>query len=675
MANTNTNIGKQSKILSTDIYQFSLDLLRKSFSFQDENLNIFLEKAVRITDINEIFNTKDQTINGSLIINAPNNILRDIIKNYSNVQNNSFNHINFTYNKHYEEKTDPSLPLNTELSRINKLIFGVDYEYNNFVKKYEDFLMEFRDIPETNLPNFYDIIDVSIRENEELLKINGSDLFENLEELIDVRRLNNGFETITSDSQLVTNVSPDGSTIKYINFDEYLKKYNFLSIQFPFNTKIKIKKEQKQKNNFSALLHEEGVYLPFLDFIANNNNQNTLVQKDKNESININTIKESQLGESFKSTFNASFKNQTVFFNELQETSLKKINNFGDILSGKEDYIEVLGYKIEKYDATQLNVPTLIQQFYIPNISDIETQYIDTQIFTHKNYLYKVKPLLFTFKYNYKYNNVIQGNGNVKLEYSYSPFGVVYELESNEFVDSFSNHKLLPINPDVEFIPYIGVANKIKINITPGNGEKIAKIEFINSDERTKIANLSLMQQLSMVPVGSDQLKYSSYLPIKQYQVFRTSIKPTSYLDFSNFLLKTIDVTDSYAVSFEDTLNSNTKYYYTFRSIDYQESLSLPTEIYEFELINDNGTIIPNISILNLDDSTNIKTDSKQMRTFLKIQPAVAQKVLKNISNTGVQLGINKESVWGKDFKIRIKSKQTGKILDFNIKFTYNTKS
>lgn len=674
MSNTNLNIGKPSKILSTDIYQFSLDRLRNSFSFQDENLNIYLDERIKIINVNESLNMQNQVINGNLTFVGPNEILRDIVENFSIVENNTYNHINFSYNKHYEEKTDPSLPLNTELSRINKLLFGVDYEYNNFIKNYENFLKENRTALEINLPNFYDSIDKFIKRNEDVLNINNKTIFDSPEQYIDITGKNIDLETIKYDSSLITSISPDG-VIKYLNFDEYLKKYNFLSTQFPFNTRIKINKEKKDKDNFSSLLHREGVYLSFLDFISDNTALSSLIQKDKNQSVFNKNIKESLLGEDFKNSFRTQYNNQTIFFNELQEMSLKKINSFADILSGKEDYVEVLAYKIEKYHATQKNVPKLIQEFYIPNISDLETQFIDTQIFTNRNYIYKLKPLLFTFKYNYKYNKISQGNGTVKLEYSYTPFGVVYELESNQFEDSIANHKLLPTNPDVEFIPYIGVANKIKINISPGNGEKVAKIQFINSDERTKIPNLNLMQQLSMVPVGSDKLKYASNLPIAQYQIYRTDIKPSTYLDFANNLIKTIDINDSYAVSFEDNVNSNTKYYYTFRSVDYQESLSLPTEIYEFELINDNGTIIPNISIFNIDDTSNIKVDLKQMRTFLKIQPAIAQKVLQNITNNAVKLGINKESVWGRDFKIRIKSRQTGKILDFNIKFTYNTKS
>jgi len=675
MSNINLK-GKKSKILSTDIYEFSLDSFRSSFSTQDENLNIQLIDGVSIDNVRETLNSQDLTINGSLNISARGEIIRNIKSAFTNVQNNTYNHLNIAYNKHYEEKIDPDLPLNSQLAKINKLTFGVDFEYNNFIKKYEDFLMENKKIPEINLPNFYDIIDKYIVSNASILKIERDEFLLTPEKVIFDNVLESQFESITYDSFLRTSLAERGVEEKFLNFDEYLKKYNFLSIQFPFNTRIKISKELKEQNNFSSILHVNGVYRQFLDFVINNNTENILIQKDLNNRINNKNIKECLLAEQFKNIFNATYgNNQINFYNELQSIAINKVNNFSNILSGKEDYVEAIGYKIEKYTTNGQEVPRLIQEFYIPNIFDQTTEFIDTQIFVNKNYLYKLKVLLLTFKYNYKYTNISEINGSIKLEYNYSPFGVIYELDSSEFSDSLANHKLLPINPDVEFVPYIGIPNKIKINITPGNGEKIAKIQYIDENEIDKIPNLRIMQQISMVPVGSDKLKYASYLPIKKYEIYRTIEKPRNYSDFRSFLLKTIDVKDSYAVSFEDGINSNTKYYYTFRSIDYQESVSLPSEIYEFELINDNGTIIPNINIINLNDTSGLKTDTKLMRAFLKIQPAVAQKVLQNINNNGVKLGINKESVWGKDFKIRIKSRQTGKILDFNIKFTYNKKS
>jgi hypothetical protein len=675
MSNTNQKIGKSSKIISRDIYEFSFDKLRNAISTQNSNLEIVLNRNISLVDNKENINLSDQTIDGEITILSDQNTIKKINDAFDEIKENVFTDFNIKYNKHYEEKLDPDLPTNSELARINKLLFGVDFEYNNFYKDYENYLFINKNIPEINLPNFYDIIDNDLINKVTLVTDNPKEYFNNPQDIISSTNLQTDFETIINDSYFRFEKKPDG-TFKYLSIDEYLKKYNFLKDQFPFNTKIKIYKHLKEENNFSSLIHDEGVYSALINFFISNNTENILIQKDFNKNIITKNIQECVLSEQFKRFITNTYQGDSIaFFSKLNSLSETKVKNFAHILSGKEDYTEVMAYKIEKYEYNSDSVPKLLQVFYIPNISQNTIEYIDSQIYTNKNYLYRIKLLLFSFSYNYKYTNKQLVNNGIKLFYNYSPVGKIFELDSNQYADSIANHKLPPINPDIELIPYIGVSNKIKCNITAGTGEKIAKIEFFNLKEVTQIPNLQLMQLLSQVPVGSDRLKYSSSIPIRQYQVFRSIIKPNNYSDFDPYLYKVIDITDSYSVSFEDSINSNTKYYYTFRSIDYQGSVSNPTDIYELEIINDNGTIIPNINIIELNKSNKLKVDTKQMRAFIKIQPAIAQKVLENISNNSVKLGINKESVWNRDFKIRIKSKQTGKIIDFNINFTYNTKS
>ena len=70
----------------------------------------------------------------------------------------------------------------------------------------------------------------------------------------------------------------------------------------------------------------------------------------------------------------------------------------------------------------------------------------------------------------------------------------------------------------------------------------------------------------------------------------------------------------------------------------------------------------------------------KSFKNLLQIIPAFQQEIFneninarelasfkKNINN--LKLGIADDKVWGKKFKIRVKSKDTGKIIDLNVKF------
>jgi hypothetical protein len=76
------------------------------------------------------------------------------------------------------------------------------------------------------------------------------------------------------------------------------------------------------------------------------------------------------------------------------------------------------------------------------------------------------------------------------------------------------------------------------------------------------------------------------------------------------------------------------------------------------------------------EDSRAVK--SKKLRRFLQIKPQVSQVVLDTTeleSDTApftdaLPMGIDRELVWGRRFKVRLTSKKTGKKIDLNINFT-----
>ena len=80
----------------------------------------------------------------------------------------------------------------------------------------------------------------------------------------------------------------------------------------------------------------------------------------------------------------------------------------------------------------------------------------------------------------------------------------------------------------------------------------------------------------------------------------------------------------------------------------------------------------------------------KQKETFsryLEISPDKLQKIYKlfdeqaesdpralydSVPKGEIKLGISESLIWGKQYKLRIRSKQTGKIIDVNFRFKYN---
>ena len=127
-----------------------------------------------------------------------------------------------------------------------------------------------------------------------------------------------------------------------------------------------------------------------------------------------------------------------------------------------------------------------------------------------------------------------------------------------------------------------------------------------------------------------------------------------------------------------DEIFPNRKYYYVFRSIDVHGNLSNPTYIYEIEIVDNNGQIFLKQDVIRYEAP---KPDFvKPARRFVYIEPAFRQIIFPEGTVTGPpsvdtpplssilgDTGVDK--VWGKTFKVRVKSKQTGRKVDLNLTF------
>ena len=91
----------------------------------------------------------------------------------------------------------------------------------------------------------------------------------------------------------------------------------------------------------------------------------------------------------------------------------------------------------------------------------------------------------------------------------------------------------------------------------------------------------------------------------------------------------------------------------------------------------------PNIQIYNFESKAAVDT-SKDMRRFLYLAPSYPQKRF-NAQTSGLEtlstkeemkrfatFGTGIDGLWDKKFKVRIKSKSTGKIIDINLIFSVN---
>ena len=168
------------------------------------------------------------------------------------------------------------------------------------------------------------------------------------------------------------------------------------------------------------------------------------------------------------------------------------------------------------------------------------------------------------------------------------------------------------------------------------------------------------------------------------YEIYRTTIKPKSYLDFSGQLLATVSTDVSEATpqkatsaTYEDLLSPNTKYYYAIRSRDVHDNLSYPSEVHQIEVVRNSGItyMTHEICEMNVKPKRNL---SRGMKRHIKISPAidqstVAPETLKktHIELGNVKLGTAEQTLWNKKFKMRITSKSTGRRAEVDFRFTH----
>ena len=136
------------------------------------------------------------------------------------------------------------------------------------------------------------------------------------------------------------------------------------------------------------------------------------------------------------------------------------------------------------------------------------------------------------------------------------------------------------------------------------------------------------------------------------------------------------------ATSYVDKIETNTKYYYVFRTIDLHGNISNPSPLYEVEMVENSGVVFPTISVVEFDSDINY-VYSKSFRKHLKIDASTIQSEVNEIAsglidgetaynpNKDPKLGPTIGDIWDNNqpYKFRIRSRHTGKTLDLNVRF------
>lgn len=252
-----------------------------------------------------------------------------------------------------------------------------------------------------------------------------------------------------------------------------------------------------------------------------------------------------------------------------------------------------------------------------------------------------------------------------------------------------------PMTPDVNFMPYMGVDNKIIINMNSQIGEYTNKPVILNSEDSEFIDSLRSSRGLP----SDSPIRYRTDDETSAFEIYRTQERPASYEDFSNNLRDVVstlqksafDTIYSWNHSYEDIIAPNEEYYYMIRSVDMHNHKSYPSPVYKIKMVNDSGAIYPLVEVIEMRPIPKPKQNFKEFKKFLQIVPAFPQmqidydgsnlitesgkitsKAPPNAENITLGTVVPKlfgTTSGGQTFKIRLISKHTGKKLDLNVTF------
>ena len=265
-----------------------------------------------------------------------------------------------------------------------------------------------------------------------------------------------------------------------------------------------------------------------------------------------------------------------------------------------------------------------------------------------------------------------------------------------------------PLAPQVNVLPFKDINNRIMFCFENTTGQHEAKPYYFPVDFVSNLPDgMHPMDQEQKVRIKQDRNYLYANLGIEVsgeqrineniifsaddypgfYQIFRSVTRPTSYDSFATAQIKSLNA--KHSSSFIDEILPNTKYYYTFRTIDRHGHPSNPSPVYEIEMVDDDGTVYMLISIIDFEDVDPPGSNKKVFQKFLQIDPAFLQTLVNDSSpdeggtefaenedgqktafGTKPVIGVVSDSVYsGKVFKLRVSSRSSGKKIDINLKF------
>jgi len=367
----------------------------------------------------------------------------------------------------------------------------------------------------------------------------------------------------------------------------------------------------------------------------------------------------------------------------LKETSKTGFRTYKDIYNNIESHKEIFCYSVDKH-AGAVQDSTKIQTLYAPALRE-STSVIDTQVKYGKHYAYKVTGHYMIVGNNYKYRQVMESSDPEDM---YSIIEVINRpsvviIPFHIFSKQINVVQMPPVYPQVSFKTKNDSSKSISIALSPTKTEVVAPfIKIIPADEM----QLQQLERLQNARGRNGKFKFKTYGDQGLFEVFRLDFPPTSISDFKDAKIGEVSMPfKTQDAIFRDVVIPNKKYYYLFRSINQKGMVSNPTFIYETTLLIDADDSQITTDVYNFPKPRDMEP-ALGFRKLLRVTPAVEHILFDDSQDAlfgkrtlvgtldDLKLGIREKAVWGRKFKIRIKSKTSGKMIDIilNVDLTKN---
>ena len=337
----------------------------------------------------------------------------------------------------------------------------------------------------------------------------------------------------------------------------------------------------------------------------------------------------------------------------------KEFNDYSYVKDLKNLRVDTVCYFIEK----SLNTNSVLQTVGLTTEQSNEIIYKDTQVAYNKNVIYNVFTVDSIPTINLSYENTLNYHTELRLDVATKVEQKFYKnlmfTTETKITDS------APVLPSITFVPYRNINSIVTILFNSTNATLREHPISILSDDIDKFVDLQKKESEQ-----DGKIVFQSDDSVDRVQIFRTTVKPTSYSDFSNSLFEEVSFNNLSAASYLMNVEPNIKYYLTFRSIDVHGLLSNPTEVFELESISNSGANYFVINTINLFNNQDFNLN-KDLRKYLSISPSFDYSQINLLDNNQVKFGSD-DKLWGQKFKIRVTSKKSGKAFDLNIKYIKN---